>query len=109
MTHREVAALAASVGIPSAYYQFPNGTAQELPFLCFVYTGSGDLYADNANYQRIDGVQFELYTATKDFEQEAAVEAVLRAAGLSWEREEGFLDDEQMHMTTYRFSAVITN
>lgn len=108
MTFKEVADMAAAVGIPSAYYQFPNGTKQAPPFLCFIFTGSGDMYADDANYQKIEGCQFELYTDTKDFDLEAQVEAVLAEAGITWSRDEGFLDSEQMHMTTYQFGVVIT-
>lgn len=108
VTYKEIGDLAASVGIPSAYYQFPNNTALAPPFLCFVITGSADLYADGANYQRIDAVQFELYTDEKDFTLEAQTEAALTGAGISWAKDEGFLDSEKMHMTTYRFEVVIT-
>lgn len=108
MTFKEVADMAAAVGIPSAYYQFPNDTPQAPPFLCFIYTGSGDVFADDSNYQKIEGCQFELYTKAKDFDLEAQVEAVLASAGITWSRDEGFLDSERMHMTTYQFDVVIT-
>lgn len=108
MTYKEIAGLAAAAGIPSAYYQFPDDTPQKLPFICFVYTGSADVYADNSNYYPVTGVQFELYTETKDFKLEKTVEAILTGAGLTWSRDEGFLDTEHMHMTTYTFQAVIT-
>lgn len=108
MTYKEVADMAAAVGIPSAYYQFPNDTELAPPFLCFIYTGSNDQYADDLNNQRIDGVQFELYTDTKDFDLEAQVEQVLTGAGVSWSKEEGYLDSERMHMTAWRFEIVVT-
>lgn len=108
MTFQEVADMAAAVGIPSAYYEFPNDTALAPPFLCFIYAQSEDAYADDSNYQKIERVQFELYTDVKDPALEAQVEAVLAAAGITWSRDEGFLDSERMHMTTYQFDAVIT-
>jgi protein-disulfide isomerase-like protein with CxxC motif len=108
MTFQDVADLAAAVGIPSAYYQFNNNTKQAPPFLCFIMAQSDDAYADNSNYQKIERVQFELYTEQKDFALEATVERVLANAGITWSRNEGFLDSEHMHMTTYQFDAVIT-
>ena len=108
MTFQDVASLAAAVGIPSAYYQFNNNTKQAPPFLCFIFAQSDDAYADNSNYQKIERVQFELYTEQKDFALEATVERVLANAGITWSRNEGFLDSEHMHMTTYQFDAVIT-
>lgn len=108
MTFQQVADLAAAVGIPSAYYQFNNNTKQAPPFLCFIFAQSSDAFADDSNYQKIERVQFELYTEQKDFALEATVERVLANAGITWSRNEGFLDSEHMHMTTYQFDAVIT-
>lgn len=108
MTFKEVATLAASVGIPSAYYQFPNNTGMAPPFLCFIFTGSNDMLADDKNYQRIETCQFELYTDVKDFALEKSVESALTGAGLVWARNEGYIDTEKMHMTTYTFDVVIT-
>ena len=108
MTFQQVADLAAAVGIPSAYYQFPNDTALAPPFLCFIMAQSNDAYADDSNYTKIERIQFELYTDTKDPALEAQVENVLADAGITWSRDEGFLDSERMHMTTYQFDVVIT-
>ena len=49
----------------------------------------------------------ELYTDVKDFEKEAAVEATLRANGLTWNKEETFIDSEQMHETIYTTEVLI--
>ena len=37
MTYKEVATMVGSIGVPFAYYQFPEGTAQDCPFICFFY------------------------------------------------------------------------
>ena len=38
MTRQEVAQMIAEMGIPYAYYQFPHGTEQAPPFVCFFYS-----------------------------------------------------------------------
>ena len=67
MTYQEVKQMVESIGIPYAYYQFPEGTDQPCPFICFYFTGSNDLAADDTNYQRIRPLAIELYTDNKDF------------------------------------------
>lgn len=108
MTYKELADMVESIGLPCAYYQFPDDTPQTPPFICWIYPGRADFYGDDSNYQKIETVQLELYTKTKDITQEAAVEAVLSSNGLTWVRADGFLDDEKMHMTTWGFDVVIT-
>lgn len=108
MTYQSIAALAASTGLPTAYYQFPETAHVAPPFLVWLVTGSNDAYADGRNYQKIESCQMELYTDAKDFGMEKTVEAALAGAGISWRKDEGFLDSERMHMTTYQFDVVIT-
>ena len=84
MTYKEVYQMVSTIPmtadsyIPAAYYMFPeddtNNPAPPPPFLVYYYSGSDDLDADNANYQRIRPITIELYTETKDFALEAAVE-----------------------------------
>ena len=54
MTLREINNMIESIGVPYAYYQFPEGTEQQTPFICFYYPANDDLIADNANYQKIN-------------------------------------------------------
>ena len=108
MTTKEVAAMVASIGKPYAYYQFPEGTAQPTPFLCFFFTGDNDFKADGENYQKIEHLAIELYTDNKDFELEAAVEGVLASYGMVWTRAEEWLDTEKMCMVLYEMDVVIT-
>ena len=90
-----------SVGVPYAYYQFPEGTEQAPPFICFYYPRSDDFYADSANYKKISELTVELYTDVRDFALEAALEQALEACGLSYTWEETFIDSEKMHLTVY--------
>ena len=107
MTYKQIFEMVESVGLPCAYYQFEDGTGQEPPFICFFYGDSADLAADNQNYQKIDTLYIELYTDVKDFEKEAAVEAMLTENGLTWNKEETFIDSEQMHETIYTTEVLI--
>ena len=95
------------VSVPNAYYQFEEDTGIVPPFICFYYTGSRDVYADNSNYKKIDHLVVELYTKEKDFTLEAALESVLKASGLTWTREETRLDDERMYVEVYDMDVII--
>lgn len=108
MTYQEVATMIASLNIPYAYYQFPNGTEQACPFICFFFDSSNDLAADNTNYQKIRPLSIELYTDNKDFALEESVESLLNANGLVYSREETYLDSERMYMVTFMTDIVVT-
>lgn len=108
MTYEDVAKMVESIGVPFAYYQFPEGTEQACPFVCFYFSGSNDMAADNTNYQRIRPLIIELYTDNKDFALEATVEAVLNQNGLVYARDEAFIDSEKMNMVTYTTEIIIT-
>lgn len=108
MTFKEVASMVNSIGAPYAYYQFPEGTGQATPFVCFYFFGDNDMKADNANYQKIEHLIVELYTDNKDFTMEATVEGVLASSGMVWSRDESWIDTERMNMVTYEMDVVIT-
>lgn len=107
MTYEQIFEMVETVGLPCAYYQFEDGTGQEPPFICWFYGNSADLAADNQNYQKIETLFIELYTRVKDFDLEATVETVLRNNGLTWEKEETYIDSEQMHETIYTTEVLI--
>ena len=108
MTYKEIADMIETVGIPFAYYQFPDGTDVAPPFIAFYYAATDDLYGDNTNYQRIVNLVIELYTDTKDFELEASVESALNNAGLAFLKVEQYIDDEKMFEQIYTTEVVIT-
>lgn len=107
MTIKKVAQMIASVGLPYAYYQFPENTGQQPPFICFYYPQSNDFVADNENYKKVNALTIELYTDNKDFGLEARIEEVLKANGLVFSWMETFIDSERMHMTTYNTEVII--
>ncbi len=108
MTYKEVATMISSVGIPYAYYEFPDNTEQSPPFICFFFELSNDLVADNTNYQKIRPLSIELYTDNKDFALEETIETILNQNGLVYSREETWLDTERMYMVTFMTDIVIT-
>ena len=107
MTTKEVATMVASIGVPYAYYQFPEGTGQATPFVCFFYSRNNDMKADDANYQKIEHLNIELYTDEKDFEAEAQIEDVLKSAGLVWSRSEEYIDSERLYLVVYELDIII--
>ena len=107
MTHTEIATMVASIGLPYAYYQFPEGTGQTPPFVVFFYSQTDDVYADDSNYQRIEQLNIELYTREKDFEKEATVEGILQNSGLSYYKEENYIDSEKMYQIAYEMEVII--
>lgn len=108
MTYQEVAALLASIGLPTAYDHFEVGNAADPPFICFYFEGSDDLAADNTNFQRIRPLTVELYTDNKDFALEERVEAALNGAGLVFSRSETYIDSERMYEVVYTTDIIIS-
>lgn len=107
MTYAEINAMVGNIGLPYEYYQFPEKTGQEPPFICWMTDGIDDLYADNINYQTIARVIIEFYSDRKDFTNEQTIETVLTGAGLTYAKEETYLDSEHMHETIYTMEVVI--
>ena len=109
MTTQEVATMVAEIGIPSAYYQFPDNTEQTTPFVCFFYSGDNDFKADDSNYQKIEHLIIELYTDNKDFALEQTVESVLASHEMVWTRDEEWIESERMLEVVYEMDVVITS
>ena len=107
MTYKELASMIESIGLPFAYYQFPEGTSQAPPYVVFFYSDIDDLYADETNYQRIVQLNIELYTAEKDFDSEAAVEAVLAENDLTYYKEENYINSEKLYQIAYEMEVII--
>lgn len=107
MTYKDVSDIIAAIGLPYAYYEFPDKTEQEPPFICFFYPESDDMMADNQNYVGIRRLYVELYTSEKDFAKEALVEAALTGAGLSYHKTENRIDSERMWQILYETEVII--
>ncbi len=107
MTYKQIASMVSSIGLPYAYYQFPEGTAQAPPFVVFFYADTDDVFADDTNYQRIATLNIELYTNEKDFSTESTVEQILTNNNLTYYKEENYIDSEQMWQIAYEMEVII--
>lgn len=108
MNKDQLGAVVEAIGLPSAYYQFPEKTGQEPPFVCFYIQSSDDFTADNRNMVKIRNLVLELYTDNKDYTWEAAVEAALDSAGLTYSTAESYIDSERMYMVAYNAQFIFT-
>ena len=108
MTYKEISNMIASMGVPYAYHQFPEGTEQATPFICFYFTYNNDLAAENSNYQKIERLVIEVYTDNKNFTLEHTVESILNANGLVFTKNEEFIDSERMLEEIYETDVIIT-
>ena len=86
MTYQEIAQMIESIGLPYAFYQFPDDTEQAPPFICFLY---------DYNY------------TYADVPLESAVEAVLGEHEMTWSKESVFIDSERMWQTSYSMEVFI--
>lgn len=107
MTPSEVKSMVEELGIPSAYYEFANNTELAPPFVCYFFTSSNDLSADNINYCRIERLNIELYTDAKDFALEKRLEQILTDHEVFFAKEETNLDSERMHETIYTSDVIL--
>lgn len=106
MTYEEIAQMIESIGLPFAYYQFPDDTEQAPPFICFLYDYNYT-YADDSNYAPSVILTIELYTDTKDIPLESAVEAVFDENELPWSKAATYIDSERMWQTSYSMEVFI--
>lgn len=107
MTTAEIATMVSSIGDDYTYYSFPVGEAPELPYNIFYYPNRDDFNADGTNYQQITNLIIEHYSDEKDFDGEAAVEAVLETNGLVYTKTESYISDEKMFMVTYEMEVLL--
>lgn len=101
MTFEEIEAMINSVGLPVAYYSFPEKEAPVLPYIVYYYPSTNNFAADDSVYGRINALNIELYTKDKDFELEETVEAVLDGHQMVWNKNESYLDSEHMYEVLY--------
>ena len=101
MTRNEITTMVESVGVPSTYYLFEDKTEQSAPYLCYYTEESAHFVADGVVYIKIETLVLELYTKEKNFELEALVEAALTANDLAYQRDETYIESEELWVTTY--------
>lgn len=93
--------------LKSTYYSWPETKAPALPYLLWYFPSSDNFSADDQVYKRIEQLNIELYTQTKDFDTEQVVEAVLDAWNMVWERTEVYIESEHMYQVLYQMEVTI--
>lgn len=84
-----------------AYRAFPKGEAPDLPYICYLITGTNNFMADDVVYKEVFDINVELYTRTKEPQYEAEIEAAFLAEKITWNKTEMYLEDEDMYMIVY--------
>ena len=107
MTRKEISQMISSAGLPYAYYQFPEDTPQTPPFICFFFSNTDDVFADDSNFQKIEQLNIELYTNVKDFALEDALEEILKNNNLTYYKEENYIDSEKLYQIAYEMEVMI--
>lgn len=88
-----------TIGIPVTYYAFPEEEAPALPYICYLVTGSKNMFADGVVYEKILQLQVELYTQLKDVNIEDKVESAL--ASFAWQKTETYIDSQKCYQIIY--------
>lgn len=107
MLFSEIKTMLGQTGLPNTYYSWPESQVPALPYLVWYLPSSDNFPADDKVYKRVDTLNIELYTKTKDFLKEQAVEAVLDANNMVWDKVETYLDDEHMYEVLYEMEIII--
>lgn len=103
----EIKTMLGQTGLPTTYYSYPIGDVPALPYLVWYLPNSDNVPADDKVYKKIEALNIELYSKTKDFATEATVEAVLESWGMVWEKTESYLGDERMYEVLYEMQIIV--
>lgn len=103
----EIKTMLGQTELSTTYYSYPIGEVPALPYLVWYLPNSDNFAADDKVFQRIEALNIELYTKTKDFATEAIVESILEAWDMVWDKTESYLDDEHMYEVLYEMQIVV--
>ena len=106
---KRIAELIKSMGLPFAYDHFAEGESPAPPFICYLTPGSDNFAADGRAYYKINIVNIELYTDTKDPSVEQNVESVLYANGIFYDKTEVWIESEKLYEVLYQFELEVNN
>ena len=107
MTDAEIRAELEKTGFPVEYHHFDEESAPAPPFIVYFYPGSENFSADNVVYQRIDRLQVEVYTDSKDMTVELAVEEALDSLKLFWNKTDIWIETEKLYEVIYETEVLL--
>lgn len=109
MTLTELQILLEATGFPVAYSHFVETDDLPIPappFICYLCTFSAHFFADDKVYKSIDTVHIELYTAKKDLNAEAKLEAILNENELLYNSIEVYIETEKLFQKIYEIEVL---
>lgn len=101
MKTTDVKTMIESMGLPYTYGFFPEHARPAPPYLCFMYAGGRDFYADGANYQVIDELHLLRYAPEVDLHADRRIQKTLNNFGLSCRWERWFDTDTRLWVTEF--------
>ena len=99
----KIAEILKKIGLPFAYDHFAEGESPDPPFICYLIPNSDNFSADGKVYYKINEIHIELYTDCKDLSAEQQVEAVLDEHGIFYEKNEVWIESENLYEVLYTF------
>lgn len=107
MTEKEVYKILKTINLPLAYDHFEEGKAPKLPYLVYRYPHTNNFAADGRVHARVNALDIELYTESKDLTTERKIETVLDECGIFYEKTEIFITSEKMYQILYETEVLI--
>lgn len=101
MTLEEIKKTLETTGMPVVYLEWPENQAPDLPYICYLESGSNNFAADGGVYLPIKQIRVELYTKTKNQDAEDKVEKAL--SSFFWQKDSMSIKSEKCYLTTYEF------
>jgi len=99
----KIAEILKKIGLPFAYDHFAEGESPDPPFICYLIPNSDNFSADGKVYYKINEIHIELYTDCKDLSAEQQVETVLDEHGIFYEKNEVWIESENLYEVLYTF------
>ena len=96
MSFSEVKQMIAELGLPYAYWCFDEEEVPAAPYVIFSMPESDNMAADGRVYQKVNKLYIELYVSEKSPRIEAALEELLDAHELFYNRQEYYIEKDKM-------------
>ena len=102
MSYDDIVTMLEEAGLPIAYDHFAEGESPDPPFICCLFPGTDNMFADNVVWQKVDEFNIELYTDKKNPDIESKIEDILISHELPYEKSEVWIENEKMYEVLYQ-------
>ena len=107
MNYSEIFTILSETGLPVTYDHWEEGDVPDLPYLVFRFPSEENFPADDCAWVMVADLDIELYCDNKNFETEAAVEAVFKSHGMIYDKSERYISSERLYETLYEMEVII--